>query len=116
MKSENDNTQLGAQGMNFNCIPGIHFAKPDPNAQLERLTKEWEQLEIEASREKCSQCGQLYNPSIVESGWCIFCIQKDTKAKLDAAQAANTALRRELSVVKEDLRDAQDRVQELEAT
>lgn len=35
--------------------------------------------------ERCTQCGHAWNPSLVESGWCIFCIQKDTRKKLDAA-------------------------------
>ena len=36
-------------------------------------------------REKCKQCNHSWSPSLIESGWCIFCIQQDTRAKLDEA-------------------------------
>jgi chromosome segregation ATPase len=42
-----------------------------------------ERLEIETSGETCIKCGGSWNPSLVESGWCIFCIQKETAEDRD---------------------------------
>jgi len=42
------------------------------------------QLEIETKyKEKCIKCGHGWNPSLVESGWCIFCIQRKTREERD---------------------------------
>jgi hypothetical protein len=49
----------------------------------EQIAELKEELLVHNSREKCTQCGHSWNPSIVESGWCIFCIQEDTKKQLD---------------------------------
>ena len=55
---------------------------------LEQRLKEAEhKLEIENAQEKCSQCGFGWHPSLVESGWCIFCICKDKEKRLTLANA-----------------------------
>jgi hypothetical protein len=36
-------------------------------------------------REKCKQCHHSWSPSLIESGWCIFCIQQDTRERLNEA-------------------------------
>lgn len=45
-----------------------------------------QQLEVEQSRELCTACNQTWNPSLIESGTCIFCIQKETKQQLEEAR------------------------------
>jgi len=46
------------------------------------------QLEIETNcKEKCIKCGHSLNPSLVESGWCIFCIQRETREARDEANS-----------------------------
>jgi hypothetical protein len=43
---------------------------------------------IEKMTEKCSECENYWSPSLVESSLCIFCIQRDTKKKLEATKAS----------------------------
>ena len=69
------------------------FRIQDLEQERDRLK---ERLEIETSKETCVNCGFGWNPSLVESGWCIFCIQEETreqrdelKAKLELAQKHN---------------------------
>lgn len=56
--------------------------------QLEReLNEAKAKLVIESMTEKCTQCNHAWNPSLVESGWCIFCIQKETAERRDQLRA-----------------------------
>ena len=43
-------------------------------------------IEVESSRELCHSCNMYWNPSIIESGTCIFCILKETKKELTEAK------------------------------
>ena len=69
-------------GENIYVVPAA-FAR-----QLEReLNEAKEKLEVMGSAEKCIQCSRFYSPSLIESGWCIFCIQRETIKERDAAKA-----------------------------
>ena len=67
----------------FKCVDA-DFARTLERERAEANRK----LEIEQMRETCSQCNQDWHPSLVESGWCIFCICKDKDLKLEAAKEA----------------------------
>jgi hypothetical protein len=61
--------------------------------QLEReLIELQERHLIETSGETCSQCKHSMSPSLIESGWCIFCILKERKQEHDEAQRKAKAL------------------------
>jgi hypothetical protein len=62
----------GIQDPSRNYVP-IAFART-----IEReLNEVKEKLQVHEMTEECSQCKQSWNPSLVESGWCIFCILKE---------------------------------------
>ncbi len=68
---------------------------------LEReLAEAQEKLDIESMRERCTQCNIGWNPSLVESGWCIFCILEEKKTELTKASA-------QLAEAKEQLMQSQ---------
>ena len=40
---------------------------------LERLSNAESRLEVENAKEVCKQCSKQWNPSLIESGTCVFC-------------------------------------------
>jgi len=57
------------------------------------------QLEIETKyREKCIKCGHDWNPSLVESGWCIFCIQRETREERNQLRSVCDELKNHLQI------------------
>lgn len=53
------------------------------DATVEALIEVTQKLEIHEMKEKCTQCGFSWNPSWVESGWCINCILKERTKERD---------------------------------
>ena len=43
-------------------------------------------IELESSKELCYSCNISWNPSLIESGQCVFCILKETKKELQEAK------------------------------
>jgi hypothetical protein len=43
-------------------------------------------IEVESSKELCYSCNISWNPSLIESGQCVFCILKETKKELQEAK------------------------------
>jgi DNA-directed RNA polymerase subunit M/transcription elongation factor TFIIS len=55
-------------------------------------------LDIELNiKEKCSQCGYSWSPSLIESSWCIFCIQKETAQQRDTLREELATLKKEFT-------------------
>jgi len=48
--------------------------------------------EINSITEKCTQCGHSMSPSYIESGWCMSCICKDYKVKLENSESSRKFL------------------------
>lgn len=67
--------------------------------KLERERNEArERLAIELGSETCIKCGGKWNPSLVESGWCIFCIQREIAAERDQLRKVADELATQLDV------------------
>ncbi len=72
--------KMAGYGIKESVVKAI---QDDARAELLEENKQLrEQLEIHNMLEKCIVCGQSYNPSLVESSHCIFCICDDYKNQL----------------------------------
>lgn len=69
-------------------------------AENERLKHE---LEIERATEICTQCSKGWSPSLIESGWCIFCILKERDQQLTQLRQDNLALVAEIERLKNEI-------------
>lgn len=53
-----------------------------------------QRLEIHEMVETCTQCHKGWHPSLVESGWCIFCILKEKNTQLATRTAERDYFRK----------------------
>ena len=88
----------------------IHACELQLTEELSAVKRERDdarlQLEIETKyREKCVKCGNDWNPSLVESGWCIFCIQRETREERDHLRSVCDELAESLEHCREVLRN-----------
>ena len=75
-------TQLAKQ---LNCAT-------DSKAIGEKVEELLDFKEINSIKETCQHCGHAYNTSWVESGWCMPCILKKTKAERNSCREKAEAL------------------------
>jgi hypothetical protein len=72
--------------------------------ELERVA---EQLEIEQGREICNACSRLHNPSLIESGTCIFCLLDVVKEQRDGLKCQveewKTSYKKRVDELKDEL-------------
>jgi len=61
----------------------LNMSNSDAQSLCDRYKETREKLKIHEMTETCSQCGGKYNPSWVESGWCINCIFEEVKEERD---------------------------------
>ena len=72
-------------GIRLNVVQAIQEdARKDLLEENKQLR---EQLEIHNVKEMCRGCGKGWNPSLVESGYCIFCICNEYKNKAESFEA-----------------------------